>query len=152
MSLILSNTAFCALCASALWVHIKTCSLLTPVISFKAKSFIISVIFLAIYKLIFQFSVICFVFALCGLNLQSAYPLLGRLLTFLLGLQYCMDNMVSLWCSLNISPNVQNSPCTVLHASFSKLVNVCINFSPSIFTQLFIIETFSYLVNSYVLA
>ena len=45
--------------------------------------------------------------------------------------------------ALNFSLNMENSPSTVLHASFLKFVNVCINCMPSVPHQFLFIGTLS---------
>ena len=70
---------------------------------------------------------------------------------FLFSLKYHNDNMVSLCCGLNFLPSIANSPSAVLHASFSKLTNVCINCSPSLCSTFCMIEIFFSSFRSYVL-
>ena len=79
-----------------------------------------------------------FVLTVCGLNTQPAHPFLGRLMTFSLMFAVLQGQYVSLWCGLNFSLNVENSPSAVLHPSFSKLVKVYSNCKPSLPNQFFI--------------
>ena len=94
--------------------------------------------------------VILMIFTVTGLYSRSANPFRNRFLTLSFSLQYCEDNMVSLCCSLNVSPNVVDRSPVVLHTSFSEFVNFCINCSPSLPRQFFVIETFYFSFNSYI--
>ena len=61
----------------------------------------------------------------------------------LLRLQYWEDSIVSLWCGMDSSSNIENDPPTVLHASFLVLIKVCINYKPSVPNQFITLGTLS---------
>ena len=53
-------------------------------------------------------------------------------------MKYCNGGIISLCCTLNFSFSTLNSSVTFLHVSFSALVRVCMNCSPSWPSQFFL--------------
>ena len=88
-------------------------------------------------------SILFFIFTLICLNFEVVYQFFIILTLFLINLQYCKDNIVSLNHGLNFLLSTSNSPVLISHISYFSLFNVHANCSPSLPSQLSMTGIFS---------
>ena len=154
VSLMFSNTAVFDLYASNLWTQTKMCSLFTSLIPFSTNESLIILTMMAssfMPLMNCSFSLLSFSLYLhsaaftCNLSIHSCMDSL----LLLPSLQYWNDNIVLLYCGLNFSLSILNSPPAVLHTTFSNFVKACMNCSPSLPILFSMIGTFSAPFSSY---
>ena len=148
---VLCQTLYCllgclTLCVwpSTLWAHNSTFSLMTLLVSFiVVNSLVIHTVMTSSFMQLINCS---FILWSSSFYLHSAPLFLVCASTpqpCLCSLQHWRDNTVSLCQSLNLSASTCNSPFAVWQDTHSIFVSICMNWSPSLPSQFFIVVIFS---------